>query len=282
MTETTDPNVPEWSSNPAHYAVDQHRPDGGTLTHLSIVSKAAPNLLFASYTDDGLNGLLANARDEERYDPHSDKLPSDRAVILAALRNCGIEPDESEEQEPVGPVEARVMAVVGEIPVTDPQGYTPPPARDPHERRVMPALEDESEDGERLFVNRYRCPACGCQWEDEHTSQCDDDCPKCGHRHVSPYESVDAEPKRDVLVRFSEALMVPACDLEVTDSLLATISDAYDEILSLRAVLDEAIQAWPAYDADPADDCEINGGDMVEWFGTWRAHAKTARGATEA
>jgi hypothetical protein len=147
MTETTDPNVPEWSDNPAHYAVDQHRPAGGTLTHLSIVSKATPNLLFASYTDDGLNGLLANARDEERYDPHSDRLPSDRAIILAAMRDCGIEPDgegdpEEDADAALDDAIARrddAQATIDALTAT----YSPPAARDAQTRRVMPALEDE-------------------------------------------------------------------------------------------------------------------------------------------
>ena len=39
--------------------------------------------------------------------------------------------------------------------------------------------------------NFYRCPRCGHEWEDCWDCQCDDDCPNCGCRHISPYESED-------------------------------------------------------------------------------------------
>ena len=39
----------------------------------------------------------------------------------------------------------------------------------------------------------YRCPKCGHEWEDTWDSQCDDDCPECENRHISPYESEEAD-----------------------------------------------------------------------------------------
>ena len=46
---------------------------------------------------------------------------------------------------------------------------------------------------------------------------------------------------------------------------------------ALRAVLQEAIQAWPQLDLDPsqASDSElyINGADLLEWFSEWRQRA---------
>ena len=44
-----------------------------------------------------------------------------------------------------------------------------------------------------LFRNFYRCAACGSEWTDVWPAQCDDDCPHCGARHMSPYKSEDAE-----------------------------------------------------------------------------------------
>jgi hypothetical protein len=41
------------------------------------------------------------------------------------------------------------------------------------------------------FRNHYECERCGCEWTDEWSSACDDDCPDCGARHMSPYESDD-------------------------------------------------------------------------------------------
>ena len=40
-----------------------------------------------------------------------------------------------------------------------------------------------------LFRNFYRCERCGHQWQDVWGSQCDDDCPACGARHMQPYKS---------------------------------------------------------------------------------------------
>jgi predicted nucleic acid-binding Zn-ribbon protein len=44
-----------------------------------------------------------------------------------------------------------------------------------------------------LFRNHYQCLRCGHEWEDVWDCQCDDDCPACGARHISPCCSDDAE-----------------------------------------------------------------------------------------
>jgi hypothetical protein len=41
------------------------------------------------------------------------------------------------------------------------------------------------------FCNHYRCGSCGCEWSDEWSSTCEDDCPECGERHMTPYVSDD-------------------------------------------------------------------------------------------
>lgn len=43
------------------------------------------------------------------------------------------------------------------------------------------------------FRNSYYCEACGTDWEDEWSCEVDDDCPKCGERHISPHESEELE-----------------------------------------------------------------------------------------
>ena len=48
-----------------------------------------------------------------------------------------------------------------------------------------------------LFRNFYRCATCGHEWTDVWSAQCDDDCPRCGARHMSPYKSEDAEEGDD-------------------------------------------------------------------------------------
>ena len=50
------------------------------------------------------------------------------------------------------------------------------------------------------FLNYYTCARCGRDWTDEWSCMCDDDCPHCGARHMSPYESddlTDVIEKRD-------------------------------------------------------------------------------------
>ena len=41
------------------------------------------------------------------------------------------------------------------------------------------------------FNNHYRCDRCRAEWDDEWSCMCDDDCPECGARHMSPYDSDD-------------------------------------------------------------------------------------------
>jgi DNA-directed RNA polymerase subunit RPC12/RpoP len=42
------------------------------------------------------------------------------------------------------------------------------------------------------FRNFYECADCGHRWVDVWSATCDDDCPSCGARHMSPYKSTDA------------------------------------------------------------------------------------------
>jgi hypothetical protein len=41
------------------------------------------------------------------------------------------------------------------------------------------------------FLNYYTCERCKGEWEDEWSCTCDDDCPYCGARHMSPEASED-------------------------------------------------------------------------------------------
>lgn len=41
------------------------------------------------------------------------------------------------------------------------------------------------------FRNHYQCASCGNEWSDEWSCMCDDDCPQCGARHMSPFDSDD-------------------------------------------------------------------------------------------
>ena len=41
------------------------------------------------------------------------------------------------------------------------------------------------------YQNHYTCDRCGGDWTDEWSCTCDDDCPNCGARHMSPHDSDD-------------------------------------------------------------------------------------------
>lgn len=41
------------------------------------------------------------------------------------------------------------------------------------------------------FLNYYICERCDSPWTDEWSCMCDDDCPHCGARHMSPVKSDD-------------------------------------------------------------------------------------------
>lgn len=43
------------------------------------------------------------------------------------------------------------------------------------------------------YRNYYRCERCGHEWNDEWSCQCDDECPSCGARDMTPYRSEDVE-----------------------------------------------------------------------------------------
>ena len=45
------------------------------------------------------------------------------------------------------------------------------------------------------FINYYKCPDCAEQWCDEWSAMCDDECPKCGARHITPYNSDQTTPE---------------------------------------------------------------------------------------
>lgn len=41
------------------------------------------------------------------------------------------------------------------------------------------------------YSNHYICERCDAAWSDEWSCTCDDDCPSCGARHMSPFKSDD-------------------------------------------------------------------------------------------
>ncbi len=60
------------------------------------------------------------------------------------------------------------------------------------------------------FCNFYKCADCGNKWADVWSATCDDDCPHCGARHMSPYKSTDAARPRDRMA--TETTQIPLED----------------------------------------------------------------------
>ena len=51
------------------------------------------------------------------------------------------------------------------------------------------------------YNNRYRCPDCKAVWDSDWSSGCDEECPECEARNISPLWSenlsVVVEPQKD-------------------------------------------------------------------------------------
>ena len=56
-------------------------------------------------------------------------------------------------------------------------------------QNLTPAEVDD--EVEMKFCNFYRCPRCGCEWQDEWDCTCNDECPECGIKDIEPYKSED-------------------------------------------------------------------------------------------
>jgi DNA-directed RNA polymerase subunit RPC12/RpoP len=57
---------------------------------------------------------------------------------------------------------------------------------------VNKSVATDEDETTAWFRNFYKCAKCGGKWADEWSAMCDDDCPHCGARHMSPYKSKDA------------------------------------------------------------------------------------------
>lgn len=55
------------------------------------------------------------------------------------------------------------------------------------------------------FSNRYKCEGCQFLWNNEWSCMCDDDCPACGARHMSPYDTDDLT---EIIARRGDAFAV--------------------------------------------------------------------------
>ena len=59
-----------------------------------------------------------------------------------------------------------------------------------HDRLILDSMSNAEK---QRFINFYHCPECEHEWDDRWMATCDDACPQCGMRNVSPYNSIDAE-----------------------------------------------------------------------------------------
>lgn len=77
----------DFPSDPGAYRVLTQRANRGRGA-LDAVTIMAGGAILAEYDGDNVDTIVRLARDEERCDPAA--LPSDRAMILAAMRDNGI------------------------------------------------------------------------------------------------------------------------------------------------------------------------------------------------
>ncbi len=62
-------------------------------------------------------------------------------------------------------------------------------------REARAVLAERETYNARRFVNHYRCPECGEEWQDEWSCACNDECPGCGLKDIEPRESVETQTK---------------------------------------------------------------------------------------
>ena len=55
------------------------------------------------------------------------------------------------------------------------------------------------------FRNKYTCHRCKKRWEDEWSCTCEDDCPHCGARHMSPDNS---DELTEIIIRQADDYVV--------------------------------------------------------------------------
>lgn len=90
------------------------------------------------------------------------------------------------------------------------------------------------------FINHYRCPRCEKDWTDEWDCMCDDDCPHCGCRHISPYRSEDAvsgdEAKEDEPLAACETIGTTRDKLQISivTKNLKLLADFGSDIVVIR------------------------------------------------
>lgn len=41
------------------------------------------------------------------------------------------------------------------------------------------------------YLSRYVCPSCKDVWDDEWSSACDNECGRCGQKHIAPVSTED-------------------------------------------------------------------------------------------
>jgi predicted nucleic acid-binding Zn-ribbon protein len=75
------------------------------------------------------------------------------------------------------------------------------------------------------FRNYYRCARCAHQWTDEWSATCDDDCPHCGARHMSPYKSDELEVGAEQDTALEPAVPRSEIELRIALGLLKNARD---------------------------------------------------------
>lgn len=75
------------------------------------------------------------------------------------------------------------------------------------------------------FLSSYICPSCRHHWRTLWDSACDDTCPACGERDVSPYQYVNLDDERF----FAKEALQEAYAAGFNQALYFQTSTIYDE-----------------------------------------------------
>lgn len=92
------------------------------------------------------------------------------------------------------------------------------------------------------FRNHYECDRCDSEWTDEWSCMCDDDCPTCEARHMSPHQSDDLTAVVEKSGRWFLVLRSPESAEESPDyeqvASFRTLKQAKAYLLALHSFID--------------------------------------------